>query len=145
MSYRISRVYILLIASLVFFSSISFVSSNKASIKVNITNIENSKGQVIVALYTNEADFPKKPFLSKTNKIIDGKSVVIFDNIKKGKYAIAIIHDENSNGKLDFNILGIPSENTAASNNAKGLFGPPSWEDAVFTVENGNVIQEIEM
>ncbi len=138
-------IFIITISLLVFFLSISFTINNKARIKVNITNIQNNKGQVIVALYNNEADFPKKPFISKINKIIDGKSVVILDDIKNGNYAIAIIHDENSNGKLDFNILGMPSEKTAASNNAKGFFGPPSWEDAVFIVENKNVVQEIEM
>jgi len=41
-----------------------------------------------------------------------------------GKYAVSVFHDENSNGKLDTNFLGIPREGVGASNNAKGHFGP---------------------
>jgi uncharacterized protein (DUF2141 family) len=33
-----------------------------------------------------------------------------FSDIKPGKYAIAVIHDENCNGELDSNLFGIPTE-----------------------------------
>jgi uncharacterized protein (DUF2141 family) len=35
---------------------------------------------------------------------------VLSFHIKPGKYAIAVIHDENCNGKLDTNMFGIPKE-----------------------------------
>ena len=47
---------------------------------------------------------------------------------------MAAYHDENGNGKLDTNFLGIPSEGVAASNDAKGTMGPPSYEKAKFAV-----------
>ena len=36
-----------------------------------------------------------------------------FKGLKDGVYAIAIIHDENTNGKLDTNFIGIPAEGVA--------------------------------
>ena len=56
-----------------------------------------------------------------------------------------MIHDENANGKIDFNILHIQKEKTAASNNAKGYFGPPSFSDAAFEVKEEIVEQNIRM
>ena len=51
---------------------------------------------------------------------------------KSGKYAISIFQDKNGNKKLDTNWIGIPREPVGVSNNAKGSFGPPSFEDCVF-------------
>jgi uncharacterized protein (DUF2141 family) len=55
-----------------------------------------------------------------------------FEDIPPGTYAIAVVHDENMNGKLDTNLLGIPTEGYAFSNDAKGLLGAPSFSAASF-------------
>ena len=52
-----------------------------------------------------------------------------------GKYAFRFFHDENSNGKLGTNWLGIPNEGFGFSNNAKGTFGPPAFEKTVFVLK----------
>ena len=59
--------------------------------------------------------------------------------VKPGTYAVSTFHDENSNGKLDTNLLGIPTEGVGASNNAKGHFGPPKFDDAKFRFEGGRL------
>jgi uncharacterized protein (DUF2141 family) len=55
-----------------------------------------------------------------------------FEDIPPGTYAMAVIHDENMNGKLDTNRLGIPREGYGFSNDAKGWLGPPSFSAASF-------------
>jgi uncharacterized protein (DUF2141 family) len=50
-----------------------------------------------------------------------------------GTYAVACLHDENKNGKLDTGLFGIPKEGTVASNHAKGFMGPPSFDKAKFS------------
>lgn len=55
------------------------------------------------------------------------------------------MHDENGNGKLDSNWLGIPSEPVGASNDARGQFGPPSFEDAAFELGPGDVTVTIRL
>jgi len=121
-----------------------FSQYNESDLTINITNISNDNGQLIIKLYNSEENFLKSSFQTINTKIINGKSKLVIENIPAGNYAIAIIHDENKNNKLDFNIFGIPSENTAASNNAKAFFGPPSYKNAYFVV-NKPVIQNIEM
>jgi uncharacterized protein (DUF2141 family) len=48
-------------------------------------------------------------------------------------YAIAAIHDENRDGKLETDWMGVPKEGYGFSNNAKGRLGPPSFEAASFS------------
>ncbi len=62
-----------------------------------------------------------------------------FEDILPGTYALAVIHDENMNGKLDTNWLGIPIEGYGFSNDAKGLFGAPSFSAARFPYDGGTI------
>lgn len=50
-----------------------------------------------------------------------------------------MFHDENSNGKLDRNFMGIPREGVGASNGARGHFGPPKFGDAEFHFLGGQL------
>ena len=58
-----------------------------------------------------------------------------FEAIPLGTYALAVIHDENSNGKLGTNWLGIPTEGYGFSNDAKAMLGKPSFADASFSYD----------
>ena len=40
----------------------------------------------------------------------------------------------DANGELDRNALGIPSERYGFTNNARGITGPPNFEDAVVEI-----------
>lgn len=134
---------ILIIITLVIFTLNTSAQTIGKSITINVTNIKNNKGILMVAIYSSKKDFLKKPYLKAIGKITNKKSIIIFNNVKPGTYAISIIHDINENKKLDFNFIGIPKEPTAASNNAKGIFGPPSFKDAKFTLAKKNIIQTI--
>lgn len=59
-----------------------------------------------------------------------------------GSYAIVAMHDENGNGKLDSNLVGMPTEGYGTSKSARGTFGP-KYEDARFDYEGGSVAMPI--
>ena len=101
---------------------------------VIIDGIENDQGKVLVALCNSEKDFESSgnAFRMATLDVNDKKASVTFDDLQAAEYALKVFHDENENGELDTNFLGIPSENYGFSNNARGSFGPASWEDAKF-------------
>jgi uncharacterized protein (DUF2141 family) len=69
--------------------------------------------------------------------IENAKAECNFTDIAAGDYAVSVFHDENSNGKLDRNFIGMPKEGVGASNDAKGHFGPPKFNDAQFTYSGG--------
>jgi uncharacterized protein (DUF2141 family) len=117
----------------------AFAQSACPGIHVKILNIRNSTGSVACALFESPQGFPSEYLLSATNvmiiKIRKAQARCDFEDIPPGTYAMAVIHDENMNGKLDTNWIGIPTEGYGFSNNAKGLLGAPSFADASFTYD----------
>lgn len=97
--------------------------------------------------------YGRDSFLSnRRDRVFQGKNIkpqgnsiqAQFNGLKPGKYAVAVYHDENNNGDLDTNLVGIPNEAYGFSNNASGLFGPPAFEDAGFEIwDNQPLIIEI--
>lgn len=130
----------LLVAATLFISNIITAQEN-VTITATVVNVTSNEGKVGFALY-NKENFMGKPVLSDKVEVVDGKSIVVFKNVKPGVYAITCYHDKNSNDKMDFAANGMPLEDYGASNNAMS-FGPPNFEDAKFSVSNKDVSLEI--
>jgi uncharacterized protein (DUF2141 family) len=112
------------------------------AIDVEIVGLRNNKGQVSCALYASAEGFPKdsqKAIHRDTSLISEKKTSCKFSGIEPGIYAVSVFHDENSNGKLDTNFLGIPREGVGASNDAKGHMGPPKFHAAQFQFSGGRL------
>lgn len=104
-------------------------------IEITIKGIEKVKGTVLIAVYNSEDSFMKKHTVSAKQKVSDKQVIVVIEGVKTGDYAISMFHDENDNEKLDKNFMGIPNEPYGFSNDAKGSFGPPSFEKAKVKVD----------
>ncbi len=91
------------------------------------------------ALFESPAGFPIEFLHSATNvmviKIRAPQARCDFEDIPPGTYALAVIHDENMNGKLDTGLLGIPAEGYGFSNDARAWFGAPSFSAASFAYD----------
>jgi uncharacterized protein (DUF2141 family) len=129
---------------LVAFLLVRVILSAQVTIKVEVKGLKSNKGQVMIGLYNSEKDFLKKTYKGTVVLIKDKIATVTFSNIPKGEYAVSLFHDENNNGKLDSNFMGIPREDYAASNGAKGFMGPPKYKDAKFSIsENKTILLKI--
>jgi uncharacterized protein (DUF2141 family) len=104
------------------------------TLTVTLSDARNDKGRLAVALYDSEEDFPRqeRALRGQLLRIARGGATVTFRGLAPGVYAIAVLHDENSNAKMDFNFLGIPLEGYGFSNDAPVGFGPPSFKAAAF-------------
>ncbi len=110
-------------------------SDNKGSILINIANVRSNNGKVNVSLFAASDGFPSNPqkAVAVQSVFIQDKQVHLrFDNLPFGTYAVACLHDENGNGKMDTNLLGIPKEGYGASNNAVSKLSAPKFEAAKF-------------
>jgi uncharacterized protein (DUF2141 family) len=116
--------------------------SAQNKIEVEIINFNSNNGVALIGLYNSENSFLKKEFKGEKIEIKGKKAVMTFTDIPDGTYAISVFHDEDENGELTTNFLGIPKESYGASNNAPGRFGPPKWKDAKFEVRNGQVVKQ---
>jgi uncharacterized protein (DUF2141 family) len=101
------------------------------------TIMRSTQGVVRCGLFT-EKGWLKTPVQASVAPIRDGAALCVFKGIAKGVYGISAFHDENSNGKLDTNFIGLPTEDYCASRDARGSFGPPSFSDAKFSYTGGS-------
>ena len=62
----------------------------------------------------------------------------VIQDLAPGRYALSAFHDENDNGELDTNLMGIPSEGYGFGNDASAAFGPPSFEAAAVDVDSAS-------
>jgi uncharacterized protein (DUF2141 family) len=109
---------------------------------VRIEGFRSDAGHAFVALHASSDGFPGAESAARVARtpIAEGETAVTFDAVAPGTYAVAVVHDENGNGKLDTNLLGIPREGVGASNGAQGRFGAARFDDAEFTLSGDVVI-----
>ena len=123
--------------------TVVFAQTSCPGIHVKILNIRNSTGTVDCALFESPEGFPTEVLRSATNvmviKVRHTQARCDFEDIPPGKYALAVIHDENMNGKLDTTGLGLPTEGYGFSNDVKGLFGAPAFSAASFAYDGRNL------
>jgi uncharacterized protein (DUF2141 family) len=115
---------------------------------VTLEKVESAEGSVLVGVHTTSADFPDDAsrMAGQKQPAAAGKITVRFPGLPAGRYAIALFHDVDDDGKLSSNMLGIPTEGIGFSNNAVGSFGPPKFEAAAFDAPaTGEVTQLIKL
>jgi len=121
--------------------AVAFAQSPCPGIHVKVLNIRNSTGTVDCALFDSPGGFPREFLLSATNvmiiKVRHTEARCDFEDIPPGTYALAVVHDENMNGKLDTKWLGIPKEGYGFSNDVKALLGAPPFSAASFQYDGG--------
>jgi uncharacterized protein (DUF2141 family) len=130
-------------------SAITFAQSSCPGIQVKILDIRNSTGAVACALFEAPEGFPTKYMHSATHimmiKVRDRQARCDFLDIPPGTYALAVIHDENMDGKLNTNGVGIPAEGYGFSNDAIALMGAPSFNAASFPYDGQNLALTISL
>jgi len=115
------------------FSTASYAQGG-SKLVVKVIGVRSTKGQVLVAVYNSEKGFPvnQKRSFRASGAVIEGNTAtVVFENLVPGTYAVVTSHDENGNGKIDTNFIGMPKEGVAVSNNPEPS-GPPSFKDSNF-------------
>jgi uncharacterized protein (DUF2141 family) len=101
---------------------------------LDVKGISSKAGNVMVAVYKKDDKWLGAPSKGAMATVKGDSVTVSLGDLPEGEYAISLFVDENSNGKMDFNALGIPTEAYGFSNDATGNFGPPTFEKAKFSV-----------
>ena len=111
------------------------------TLKVVIKNFENTEGKARVTYFDSSEDFLKTGKMQIVNITNKEEIIVTFENVPSATLAVSVVHDENANGELDTGVFGIPTEDYGFSNDAKGSFGPPSFEDCQFPMDQNKTIE----
>mgnify|MGYP002137902636 CR=1 FL=1 len=106
-------------------------------VSVMVDGLRNDRGLVRACLTTNAAMFPNCKDDPQARKLevraATGQVLLDFGRVPQGTYAFALIHDENSNGRIDTALM-VPREGFGFSRDAKVHFGPPRFSAAAFAV-----------
>ncbi len=113
------------------------VHAEPGVLEVTVTGVRSAAGHVLVAI-CDKATF-LQPSCEYHGRVaaVAGSVVVRITGIPPGTYAAQAYQDENDNNKIDRNVLGIPAEGIGFSNDARMLFGPPSFNEAAFVLTQG--------
>lgn len=111
-------------------------------LEIKIIGFENNNGDCWFAIDNSEEVYESEDtvWIGKILTIENKEVVVILDSLSYGEYAVKVFHDENRNGELDTDFLGIPDEDYGYSNDASAWFGPPSWDKAKFIFNKPKMI-----
>jgi uncharacterized protein (DUF2141 family) len=124
----------ILLSSLLWLAVMAQAQNN---LEVKIDNIKNDNGDILIGLYSNSQNYPRKVSDGRIVKASKEGVIVSFHDLKPGPYAISVMHDENSNKDMDQNKIGIPKEGFGFSNNARISLGPPSFDKVKFDIQPG--------
>lgn len=137
----------LMLFFLILLALLSFRQPVAGDLVINLENIKTSEGMIWLALYDSEEDlFVKDKSILKGVKLeetgdLTGTLTIKMDQIMFGTYALAIYHDIDNDGKLDQNLLGIPTEPYAFARKPKSKWRAPRYDELTFNFSESD--QEI--
>ena len=122
-------------------------TAGASSVSVAVTGLRNNNGLVQACLTSAPRHFPdcdRDPAAKRMTVHAGSNLVLEFDDVAPGTYAVALLHDENGNGRAD-RVLMVPREGFGFSRDAPVRMGPPSFASAAFAVSGATVRETIRM
>ncbi len=106
-----------------------------ADLAVTLTDVRATTGIMMIALVDSAEAFDGKarPVRTAGGTPEGATHAVRFEGLAPGRYAVMVTHDENGNGRLDMNAMGMPLEGYGFSNNPQ-VMRKPTWDEAAFEV-----------
>jgi len=120
----------------VVFSS-SFAQKTTYNLDIEIKGLKNTNGQLMISLSKGKEGFPHNNYYKQlyfTDFTSPDFNLTIKD-IPNGNYAVSLLHDEDSNGKMTRNLIRIPKEGFAFSRNYKVVLRAPKYKEANFEID----------
>jgi uncharacterized protein (DUF2141 family) len=115
------------------------------ALRIILSGFNDDRGHAMVALCNTKENYAgrKSHYKGAVASIVKGRAEAVFSDIPYGFYAVKAFHDENDDNELNTGAFGLPSERYGFSNNARGRFGPPKFEDAGFSFNSAEMLVQI--
>lgn len=106
------------------------------AVNVIVSNLPSRSATLKIYFYNIKENFLVRNHYTLLKHIKPGGTtkVVYPIQLAPGDWAIAVTQDLNENDLVDHNLLGIPTEPFALSNNVRPRFRVPTFDDCKFTV-----------
>jgi uncharacterized protein (DUF2141 family) len=125
-------------------------AQSTSTLAIRITGFRNAHGKINIALYRDAVGFPSDRASAVAAQRLEinpqtMSATAVFKDLPQGVYAVSVFHDENLTGKMEFDALGIPRNGYGFSNNPETSYGPPTPDQARFTVNQAETTIEIKL
>lgn len=109
-----------------------------AEVQVDVGTFRKPSGRLGCQLFASGEGFPDKGWVDETElQVTSAHAQCTFRDVKPGTYAVAVLHDENRNRKVDKNLFGAPTEGYGVSNNKTYALRAPKWQESKFELSAG--------
>lgn len=117
-------------------TSHALAQSAACTLIVHVDGFRNQKGDLGVTVFNSAEGWPERndKALQHAGYPFSGDKATVRVQVPPGRYGVAVLHDENSNHKLDRNFIGFPKEGFGFSNNPKVNLSAPNFSAAAFQV-----------
>ncbi len=133
--------------------------THAAELRLTINGVRSDRGELLIGLYDTPAGFlgaisraSKSGLMADSGRLVgasiraqSGTQSTVFTQLPPGRYAVIVIHDENDDGRLDTNAMGVPTEGYGFSNDARGFLSAPSFEAAALEVSDSDVSTTVDL
>ena len=127
----------------VLFSVLGALPAAALDLTITVKGIRNAKGKIAALAFVTKDGFPDQVPKAQAQAIVDAKLGTVtltLKDVPAGKIAVAILHDEDANGKLNRALFGIPLEGVGMSGKPLGN-RPPTFDDVVFEVTKSQKLE----
>jgi uncharacterized protein (DUF2141 family) len=112
--------------------------NTSVDVEITVKKIKNAKGKILIGIFKDNPSFEKeKAFKSiiLTKETLSNGTIKVKTQLEPGVYGASLLDDENDNGKMDYNFVGIPKEGFGFSNYYFSGFSKPKFDVFKFDVK----------
>lgn len=123
--------------------------AQKGTLELKVTGLRNTQGEILVAMFNQAEGFPRDEsrfFRADTIRNLNGTvAQTSFKDLAYGEYAITLMHDENVDGVMEFNLIGMPTEGYGFSRNYHPKLRAPKFKETSFQFKKNGQMVNIEL
>jgi len=144
-SVLLGKIAVLLGAAMMTMASVDEPSTSPHLVTAIVSPFRKTHGFLGCRLFHSADGFPEsgRDVDEVRVPVVEATTRWEFRTVAPGTYALAVMHDENDNRKLDKGFLGIPTEGYGVSNNKTYAMSTPKWSESTFKVGAQDVVLSI--
>ncbi len=111
-------------------------------VNVEVQNVHPGEGMLMVAAYGDAESYSKVPLVALQMRAGDATMAFPLCGVAGSNVALKVFQDLNGNGKLDTNVIGLPSEPWGASGTPPAM-SAPTWASTVVPLDGTTIVVKL--
>ncbi len=122
--------------------STGLLRAEPIEVQIQLSGLRNAQGRVLLAAHVTRDSFPSQWDKAAAKLDVPAAQPTLTLALKlpaPGRYALIVVHDEDSDGQMSKNVIGFPREGYITGNNPKSLEFPRFDRSLVDLKDGGRV------